>query len=98
LHTTIRSTPFKFTNRIEARTPDFDTKTLYGEDLPSDFYKRLEVCHHIAKQAALNNTDKNIDKYTEGHKKTLQSRTFKEGEKVLLKVKDFKLKKKQKTL
>jgi hypothetical protein len=49
------------------------------------------VCHHIAIQTALKNTDKNIDKYTEGHNRTLKSRTFKEGEKVLLKVKDLKL-------
>jgi hypothetical protein len=50
------------------------------------------VCHHIAKQTALKNTEKNIDKYTEGKNRTLKSRTFKDGKKVLLKVKDFKLK------
>jgi hypothetical protein len=91
-HRTIGSTPFKVTYGIEAKTPDFDFLTLYGEDLPTDFYQRLQVCHNIAKQTAFNNTEKNIDKYTEGHNKTLKSRTFTEGEKVQLKVKDFKLK------
>jgi hypothetical protein len=80
---------------IEARTPDFDSRTLYGEDLPTDFYQRLQVCHQIGKLTALENTDKNIDKYTKGHDKTLKTRTFKEGEKVLLKVKAFKLKKRK---
>ena len=91
-HRTIGSTPFKVTYGIEARTPDFDTRTLYGEDLPTDYYKRLELCQQIAKQTAFNNTETNIDKYTEGHDKNLKTRTFKEGEKVLLKVNDFKLK------
>jgi hypothetical protein len=90
---TIGSTPFKITYGIEARTPDFDIRTLYGEDLPTDYYKRLELCQQIAKQTAFNNTETNIDKYTEGHDKKLESRTFKEREKVLLKVNDFKLKK-----
>jgi hypothetical protein len=79
-------------NGTEARTPDFDSRTIYGEDLPTDFYQRLQVCHHIAKQTAFKNTDKNIDKYTEGHDKILKTRTFTEGERVLLKFKDFKLK------
>jgi hypothetical protein len=36
---------------------------------------------------------KNIDKHTEGQNKILTTRTFIEGKKVLLKVKDFKLNK-----
>jgi hypothetical protein len=80
-HRTIGSTPFKGTYGIEARTPDFDSRTLYGEDLPTDFYQRLQVCHYIAKQTALNNTEKNIEKYTEGHNKALKPRTFMEGKK-----------------
>jgi hypothetical protein len=76
-HRTIGSIPFKVTYGIGARTPDFNSRTLCGEDLPTEFYQRLQVCYHKAKQTAFNNTEKNIDKYTEGHNKTLKSRKFK---------------------
>jgi hypothetical protein len=46
----------------------------------------------MAKNLAMLSTDKAIDNYTKDHYKKLNPRTFKEGEKVLLKVKDFKLK------
>jgi hypothetical protein len=35
-HQTINSTPFKVTFGIHARTPDFEPKQLYGEDLPTE--------------------------------------------------------------
>ena len=80
-HRTIGSTTFKATYGIEARTPDFDSRTLYGEDLPTDFYQRQQVCHHIAKQTAFNNTEKNIEKYTEGHKKRKNPEHSQKGKK-----------------
>jgi hypothetical protein len=46
----------------------------------------------MVKKLAMSSTDKAIDNYTKDHNKKLNPRTFKEGEKVLLKVKDFKLK------
>ena len=91
-HRTISSTPFKVTYGLDARTPDFEPKQLYGEDLPTELYQRMQACHNMAKKLAMESTDKAIDTYTKNHNKSLNPRTFKEGDKVLLKVKDFKLK------
>jgi hypothetical protein len=91
-HRTINSTPFKVMYGLDARTQDFEPKQLYGEDLPTDLYQRMQACHIMAKKPAMESTDKAIDTYTKEHNKTLNPRTFKEWDKVLLKVKDFKLK------
>ena len=91
-HRTTNSTPFKVTYGVNARTPDFDTKKLYGEDLPTDLYQRMQVCHDMAKSLAHQCNKEAVDKYAKDHDKKLTPRTFKEGERVLLKVKDFTLK------
>jgi transposase InsO family protein len=91
-HRTISSTLFKVTYGLDNRTPDFEPKQLYGEDLPTELYQRMQAYHNMAKNLAMSSTDKAIDNYTKDHNKKLNSGTFKEGEKVLLKFKDFKLK------
>jgi hypothetical protein len=87
-HRAISSTPFKVTYGLDARTPDFEPKQLFGEDLPTELLQRMQACHNMAKNLAMSSTDKAIDNYTRDHIKKLNPRTFKEGEKVLLKVKD----------
>ena len=94
-HRTINSTPFKVTYGVNARTPDFDQRKQYGEDLPTDLYQRMQVCHEMAKNLAHQHNQKAVDQCTKDHDKKLMPRTFKEGERVLLKVKDFKLKKRK---
>ena len=91
-HRTINSTPIKVTYGINARTPYFDSRKLYGDDLPTELYQKMQVCHDMAKNLAQESNEKAVDKYTKDHDKKLTPRIFKEGEKVLLKVKDFKLK------
>ena len=91
-HRTISSTPFKVTYGLDARTPDFEPRQLYGEDLPTELYQRMQACHNMAKKLAQESTEKAIDQYSKEHDKKLTPRTFKEGDRVLLKVKDFKLK------
>jgi hypothetical protein len=85
-HRTISSTPFKVTYGLDARTTDFEPKELYGEDLPTQLYQRMQACHNMAKNLAMSSTDKAIDNYTKDLNKKLNPRTFEEGEKVLLKV------------
>jgi hypothetical protein len=80
-HRTIGITPFKVTYSIGPRTPDFEPRQLYGEDRPTELYQRLQACHNMAKLKALNNTEKNKYKYTEGHDKKIKLRTFMEGRK-----------------
>ena len=46
----------------------------------------------MVKNLAHQNNEKAVDKNSENHDKKLMPRKFKEGEKVLLKVKDFKVK------
>jgi hypothetical protein len=41
-HRTINSTPFKVTYGIDARTPDFEPKQLYGEDYLLNFIKECK--------------------------------------------------------
>jgi hypothetical protein len=91
-HRTISSTPFKVTYGLDARTPDFEPQQLYGEDLPTELYQRMQACHNMAKNLAMSSTDHAIETYTKDHDKNLHPRLFNEGDKVLLKVKDFKLK------
>jgi hypothetical protein len=57
-HRTISSTPFKVTYGLDARTPDFEPKQLYGEDLPTDLYQRMQVCNKMAKKMAMETTGK----------------------------------------
>ncbi len=59
----------------------FWTKKLYGEDLPTELYQRMQMCHNMAQSLAQESTDKVINQYTKEHNKNLVKRTFKEGEK-----------------
>ncbi len=68
---------------------------LYGEDLPTELYQRMQACQYMAKNLAMSSTDHAIETYTKDHDKKLHPRTFNAGDKVLLKVKDFKLKNKK---
>jgi transposase InsO family protein len=43
-HRTISSTPFKVTYGLDARTPDFEPRQLYWEDLPTELYQRMQAC------------------------------------------------------
>jgi hypothetical protein len=52
-HRTISSTPFKVMYGLDARTPDFEPKQLYGEDLPTELYQRMQACHNMAKNLAI---------------------------------------------
>jgi hypothetical protein len=68
-HRTIGSTPFKVAYVINARNPDFNARQLYGEDMPTELYQRLQACHNMAKQTALNNTEKTSTNIQKGHDK-----------------------------
>jgi hypothetical protein len=57
-HRTINSTPFKVTFGIDAKTPDFEPKQLYSEDLPTELYQRMQVCHNMATKLAQERTEK----------------------------------------
>jgi hypothetical protein len=46
---TISSAPFKVMYVIDASNPHFGPKQLYGEDLPTELYQKMQVCHNIAK-------------------------------------------------
>ena len=52
----------------------------------------MQLYHDMAKILAQTSNEKAVDKYTQEHYKKVTPRFLKEGEKVLLKVKDFKLK------
>ena len=50
-HQITNSTPFKVTYGINARTlGDFEPKQLFGEDLPSELYQRMQVSHNMQKK------------------------------------------------
>jgi hypothetical protein len=80
-HRTISSTPFKVKYGIDARTPDFEPKQLYFEDLPTELYQRMQACHNMAKKLAMESREMAIDTYTKDHNKKLHPRTFKEEKK-----------------
>ena len=89
-HRSIKSTPLKITFGVEARTPDFDQKKIYGEDLPTEMFQRLWYCQNLARQNATEAEEKAITRNTINPDKKLMPRSFKVGDLVLLKIKDLK--------
>jgi hypothetical protein len=54
-HRTNNSAPFKVTFGINVRTSDYDSRRLYGEDLPTEMYQRMQMFYDVAKSLVRNN-------------------------------------------
>ena len=74
---------------MEPRTIELNARTQYGENLSTELYQRMQQNHEQSGQLAREYADTAIDRNTEDHNKKANPREFKEGDWVLLEMKNF---------
>jgi hypothetical protein len=91
-HRTIKTSPFKLTFEIEARTianPSPDINKHHGEDFGTELYQRMQHCHQITKETARENNDEAVEKSVSYYNTKVKPIKFKKEELVLLKIHNF---------
>ena len=67
-HRSIKTTPFEVTFGLVpriAQNPNPDLRKMYGEDLGTEMFQRLQICQQLARKIASENNDASIEESTE---------------------------------
>jgi hypothetical protein len=66
-HRSVKTTPFEIRFSLEQRTaenPNPGSRRLYGEDLGTEMFQRLQICQNLVRKIANEHNDQSIEKST----------------------------------